>query len=226
MDKTKRVTILSIILAVLVIVLIGLLIYRYGGNSSDTDSPASEEQTSSESDSPSNTTDPNTGEIIESNVDTNDWKTYTDEELGFKLQHPPEADISKPNRTTRRIRFLGPDNEPNTEITDGFTVHITAKSSDEFPASSAQEYAEFSFQQATENETVTVQEPPQPIALSTNREAAVYTIETALGNTAQRYILYSQASGRPYEVDVSVFDPNNQNYEEMTQAILASLEIE
>jgi len=86
-----------------------------------------------------------------------------------------------------------------------------------------EEYARQTFEEAQTQEGINVQSPPEPIALP-NREAYVYSIDSQLGDTINRYIFLSESGNHGYKVGISIQNPGDANYEEMTQAILASLE--
>lgn len=60
----------------------------------------------------------------------NNWPTYQSDLFHFTFRYPPQAlvDISDPALEGEpkrvRVRLIGPESEPNTEITDGFTFYV------------------------------------------------------------------------------------------------------
>jgi hypothetical protein len=64
-------------------------------------------------------TDSNTATTTESGV----WQTYEHEDFNFSLEYPPNATAEIENGEVK-IQFVGPRNQPNTEIQDGFILYI------------------------------------------------------------------------------------------------------
>lgn len=73
--------------------------------------------------------------------ETVNWKTYTDTQYGFSFKYPKEAQVEvltgeifkdKPLVHEVRVSYLGPDNRPQTEVSDGyfFTVDLIRKQPD------------------------------------------------------------------------------------------------
>lgn len=58
-----------------------------------------------------------------SETESGAWQTYEHEDFSFTLAYPPNATSEIENGEVK-IQFMGPRNEPNTEIQDGFTLYV------------------------------------------------------------------------------------------------------
>jgi len=222
MPAQTRITVLGIILALLVVILIGVVVYRATNDSEDA-SQSQSSQTSEQTQSQQQADETN-----ESDQDANsvpqDWQTYSDEDLGFRVAHPPQADVTETNETVRRIRLLGSENEPQTEITDGFLFTVITEQ-DVSQYSGVEEYAQAKQQEVETTDGTSIESPLEPIALS-GKTAYVYEFETQLGTTAMNYVFLPENSENGYQVHISIQDPNDNNYRQITQQMLTSLELE
>ena len=52
-----------------------------------------------------------------------DWEEFNDPQFAFSFSYPPEATASTEGGRAK-ITYLGEDNMPATEITDGFTFYV------------------------------------------------------------------------------------------------------
>lgn len=147
---------------------------------------------------------------------------YLSEEFNFSLIRPEEAQIAQegPNNAHVKFTFLGEDNVPNTEITDGFTftVHWDEQAR---AYTSLHEYARARRAEA-------IQGPLEEVSA---------LVETTFGDMSAYRYHYASISGIEvvehvflpragigYTVTYAIADPNKRGYKGVVTTMLESLE--
>lgn len=150
------------------------------------------------------------------------WELFESPDFNFTFSYPPQASISTEAGRTK-ITYLGPDNEPNTEITDGFTFYVRTQP---LESQTLQEFAQQSYQQATQSPTGQDLDSEMPEQVSVNSRAGYqYRVESELGNMVDYLVLEAQGD-QVFNVSYSVLDPNNTGYQVVIDTIVQTLEIE
>lgn len=148
------------------------------------------------------------------------WEQYDSEDFAFMFQHPDGADITEnQDRGHVRVQVTGPDQEPNTEVTDGFSLWIMQESA----TTSLRDVADERLADETAREGMDVVEP---VATTTVNGATGYSFAntTELGPTSHHVIL--PATGDAY-FDVSYMisgDERATEYQNTVDQIIKSIE--
>ena len=144
------------------------------------------------------------------------YTAYSNEDLGFSLMYPEDATVSTPGANRVTFKFLGPDNEQGTEITDGFTFTVHREPS--VSAQSAQAYAQSltSEENLTPDQEVVAQPEQRQVSGMT---AYRYRMETALGPVATTYA-FMPSPGEGYTVTYMIAGSGYQN---MVNTMLESI---
>lgn len=142
---------------------------------------------------------------------------------GLNVSLPLLSGVTVHEESDRRIslHYLGPDNEPGTEIVDGFTVTVFAAREAHYD--SVRVYAEELLADARSNSETEV--------LSNIEEAHVgghnsftFRIRTGSGTTADVYALLGD-DGHGYRISTFVIDPNEHGYRDMINTMLSGVEL-
>ncbi|GEM_PF-4737601 len=146
------------------------------------------------------------------------FEVYHNEELGITVWSPLGASIQPERENIVKMTFLGPDNEPYTEITDGFTVTFRKDLN-------AQEYTSLDMyaQSVLEADMLEGEESLQETTIGLSYEAFMYTRPSELGNLVTTYITLPQ-EGVGYQISYSITDPHQRGYQEIVTTILNSLQ--
>lgn len=151
------------------------------------------------------------------------YQLYSASEFGFDIFYPADAMVSREANTRIKFTFLGPNNEPNTEITDGFTLTIH-QNTDAAQHDTLAAYAEARVEaQRTGPAESTISaglEQRQVNGMAAYR----YTFESALGGSITEYIFMTN-DGQGYTATYSVSDPQDRGYEQMVLTMLESLQL-
>jgi len=147
-----------------------------------------------------------------------DWVVFESDQYGLTFEHPQEADLTEnQERKFVKVQVTGPDQEPNTEVTDGYTLWIAKASA----TSSVAEVAERQLAEETQN-TQTVKE----VARSTINGRTAYTFanETELGNTAY-HVLWSVEDNMYMDITYSISGSEDDmtSYRESVNTIIRTV---
>jgi hypothetical protein len=146
----------------------------------------------------------------------NDWQSYENAQLNVSASHPPNATVQTEGPENRHIKFtyLGEDNATG-EITDGFTLTI---SNYDKPASTPLR----AFVESLVDDNTPAQNT-SAIATTTfrNNTALEYTTET-LGTF--NHLAFSPSNDRVVTISSNVSDPNDNDYDQLVDQIIASAE--
>ncbi len=155
----------------------------------------------------------------------NNWQTFQSDQFDFMFQYPPQAivDISDPTVADEpkrvRVRLIGPESEPNTEITDGFTFYVHSVELDQ--KQSLSEIANEIFRIETERREVT--NPLQQSEIG-NRNAYSFSVRSELGGEVIYEIIEGEAETVFITISV-VSSPQNvdRNYRTIIEKMQISL---
>lgn len=146
------------------------------------------------------------------------YRTYTSADLNFSLLVPADATASRVGDSRVEFTYLGPGNEPNTEIADGFTATVFREPTD---APSVVGYADRVLAEVRERSDTTITRGREAQMVDGKR-AYRFSYRGALGNEITTYIFLDESVG--YQVSYSVTDPENRGYERMVSTMLESLQ--
>lgn len=136
------------------------------------------------------------------------WSTYASivDEDGweFTIRHPSEVGVNRLQNGIHEFKFIGPDSEPNTEITDGFTMSVQidgAATLDTFPIVGEVEQVSFNGYPALKFQT-----------------------ESELGNMVDHILFGLEEEGTPV-IDVAyvISGDEDGSYEETINLMLSSM---
>lgn len=145
-----------------------------------------------------------------------DFRPHAEPDQRYRIALPYEVDVSSPQTGITRYRYLGPNNEPNSEITDGYTITIETEATSE---TSLEELVT----ERTEAETTNLLEEPESMMLN-GHEAFRYVTESALGNKPITHYVVLPGNGYEYYISTNITPSNNTAYQETVMSILDTLE--
>lgn len=143
------------------------------------------------------------------------WQTFESGQTGtgwrFSMSHPPEVTARAVRDTIYEFKFIGPESEPNTEITDGYYISLQL-----LPDETLARYSEI-------DEAVGV------VTSTTfnGYEARRYQTESELGFLTD-HISFMLENGNSALVDISytTHADTDSSYQEEVEAMLATLAFE
>lgn len=155
----------------------------------------------------------------EENTDVpTDWETYVSDEFSFTIAHPAKVSVQTEGPENRHTKFtyLGSDNEEGTEITDGFTLTVSAFSKTETEETTPEEFAN---ERIKENPIAQVIEPVTSTTFH-GRAAVTYQTES-IGIGVEHIITETEDSF--IQISTGITDPNNAGYSNIVAKMRASL---
>lgn len=143
------------------------------------------------------------------------FRLHGEPDDGYTIALPFAVDASRPQPGITRYRYVGPGSQSNSEITDGYTVTITARtaSTSSVEAVAAQEI---------QGERATVLEEPTTSRLA-GEPVARYTTESELGNAPIDHYAFVPGNGFAYIVSVNIPPDERAQYQDEIDAILETL---
>lgn len=149
------------------------------------------------------------------------YRTYESEALAFSMLVPEDASVSTSTEDRVEVTFLGPDNEPATEITDGFTFTVF-RDATTTPYQSVRTYAEVVASGTARARTeITEQLRSENVNGTTSYR---YSFESELGNEVTQHVFLAETNGQDgYQVSYSIADPNNEQYQDIVSTMLESI---
>lgn len=153
------------------------------------------------------------------------WRTFKSDQFDFTFRYPPEAivDISDPAVADEpkrvRVRFIGPESKPNTEITDGFTFNVRVDSlnkDEELPEAVNRIFQAESRHQIISHDLINSHIKDQ--------DAYSFSIQSELGAEVI-YTIFKKGEDTIFITSSTVSVPNGapRNYSEMIEQMQASL---
>lgn len=191
--------------------LVVLILLVFGGfYLVDTDSPDSINNGTPTSTSPTGEepSEDNNGETITIPAD---FRPHAEPDQQYRIALPYSVDISSPQAGITRYRYVGPNNEPNTQITDGYTITIEAQ-----PTSKT------SLEDVV-TERIEANANPQRATVA-GREALVYVTESALQNKPITNYALLPDNGYAYYISTNLSPANDKEYENTVTTIINTLE--
>lgn len=199
-------------LVVFALLILGALYITNSGELTLPDSATTTPENTSEED-----TTPVTDSAIQSiELPPEGYRLHSEPDFGYAISLPLAVDVSDPQPGITRYRYLGPNNEPATEITDGFTITVEAK------RSAGADLEEVAAQDIQGNRTEVIQEPASNQL--GNTEALQYTTESEIGGTPITHYALLPGNNFAYIVSVQISQGNNTEYRTITARILESMQ--
>lgn len=143
-----------------------------------------------------------------------DWQTYSSAQLDVTASYPPNASVQTEGSQNRHIKFtyLG-ENNATGEITDGFTVTIS-----NYEKSSDQTLRSFVEDRLAENSAA---QQTSEIATTSFRNETAFTYTTETVGTVN-HTAFMPDEDRVVIISSNVSDPNDNNYQQLVDQIIAS----
>lgn len=139
-----------------------------------------------------------------------DWEVFVGEVNGlhFAMEYPPETEVHEVSFGIFEIKYVGPQSEPNTEITDGYYASLQFNE-----ATSAQSYAEAQ-NQAGQVGSVRF----------AGRGALTYQSDNELsGELVTHHVFSIEGQSQLVDVSYQTFGDTSEEYEKEVIAILRTL---
>ena len=149
------------------------------------------------------------------------YKLYENRELGFSILVPNDATISNSNDNRIEIKFLGTDNEPATEIQDGFVLTVFKDNLNKIYDTTLT-YAEDALEETRSSGQSQITQTLQARNVG-GIQAYRYSYITALGNEATEYVFLPDKFETGYKISYTAIDPNNIGYREIILNMLESV---
>lgn len=150
------------------------------------------------------------------------YRVYENADLDLRMLVPGDASVRSEGAGRIKVQLLGPLNQPDTEVTDGFTMTL-ARNDSAASYASAREYAESVIERTrsgSDNQIVTELEERDVNGM----EAYRYSYRGVLESVVTEYVFLPQAE-TGYRASYSIQDPENRGYEDVVFTILESLEL-
>lgn len=196
--------------------LVVLILLIFGGlYLVNTDSPDSTENLTPTSTS-TTTEEPDRDNKEETTIVPDSFRHHAEPDQRYRIAIPFDVDVSTPQVGITRYRYVGQDNKPNSEITDGYTITIETQTT-------SQTSLENIVTQRIEANTTSVLEGPQSTTVA-GHNALRYVTESALGN--KPITNYAVLPGNEYEyyISINISSADTETYRELVDAIVNTLE--
>lgn len=135
--------------------------------------------------------------------------------LRYTIVLPHYVDVSSPQPGITRYRYIGPKSEPGSEITDGYTITIVARTTS---ASSTELLAA----QEIQGQRSTIIEGPVSDQLA-DQHVSRFTAQSELGNKPIEHYALIPDNGFEYIVSVNISPYENNEYRQEVETILETL---
>ena len=202
----------KILLGLVVLIFLAFIVF-YVLNTNNSDNPNTEiPDTNTSQNEPAPQEIEDSGEVADI---PNGYRLYTEPDYGYSIALPFAVDTSTPQTGTTRYRYLGLNNQPGSEITDGYTITITSRTAN---ATSVEALA----LQEIQGKRQTVQEEPTIEELAGTR-VSHYTTESELGNSPLEHYAFLPGNNFEYIVSINSSPHESNQYQEEIQTILDSL---
>lgn len=152
----------------------------------------------------------------EQNLPPITWETYTNEDFNFTFVYPSAASTTVENGRVK-VTYLGPENTPNTEITDGFTFYVESVELEE--GQTLETFANAQFEQ--EEDQLEVFVPLRNISID-DKQAYEYQIESMLGLSVTHIMLETE-EGIVFVVSYMLAGPAERGYTGVIAQMIQSL---
>lgn len=136
--------------------------------------------------------------------------------LQYTIALPHEVDVSSPQDSITRYRFVGSESEVATEITDGYIIAITAM------PTNATTSAAIAAQDIQRNRSNVLAEPA--VDQLAGQAVMYYVTESELGSNPITHYAFVPQNGYAYIASVNISPPEHEQYLTITEQILDSLQ--
>jgi hypothetical protein len=139
---------------------------------------------------------------------------------GIEFSHPPEASVST-EAGRAKVQILGPNNEPNTEVTDGITGYLQAV---EKEASGLADTAEqvFADRSSTPQQVIASTSP----ATFAGKTGYSFRLQNMLGSETVYYVLPTKQSGLSLVTNFTALGPNSAEFIDQFETITKTAQVE
>lgn len=146
-----------------------------------------------------------------------DWQTYENDQFDFSFQYPAAATTTvEADRV--KVQLIGPDSEPNTEITDGFTFYVHSEELGE--ATSTEAFARSYYEDQLEH--MTVVEEPHEVSVA-GKTGYAFILEGQNGSDTV-YRVFPAGGDEVYITVSIVSDPNDEGYSDMVDTMTGTFQ--
>lgn len=163
---------------------------------------------------PENTASP----FITSAPEIEDWITFSSQEVGFSIQHPPEMNVAEMESLVIMTK-QGPTQRPNTEFHDGISLRFSSGSLE------GMSLIELVEQEADDFRQKRMVDEVSSLRFVTVNGVSGYSFDVpSLGKTTHMYLTRG-TDGYLLIVNATI-DPTNQGFEETVNKMFSTLRIE
>jgi len=149
------------------------------------------------------------------------YRAYQSAALNFSMIIPEDATVSSVRDDRVQFTLLGPNNDPNTEITDGFTLTVFRDDVDAtYNSVLAYAQAVVSDTRGGSENTITRNLERRTVSDMT---AYRYSYRGALGNEVTEYIFLPDAMQHGYRMTYAINDPQSRGYQTTVFTMLESV---
>jgi len=142
----------------------------------------------------------------------NNFRHHAEPEQQYRIALPYDVDVSSPQPGITRYRYVGPNNESSSEITDGYTITIAAEAVDSADLDTLES------ELAETNETV---EELRRTTIA-GESALRYVTKSALGNRPITHYAFIPGNGYRYDLSISTYAQDNA-YQSTVDTIASTL---
>lgn len=146
-----------------------------------------------------------------------DWQRYESETFDFSIAYPPGASLQREAENHIKFSYLGPDNQPASEITDGFTFTVSVYDLNE-------DQTLKTFARTQLQKSLQIAEKVRGLEQATLNGLSGYTYATESLGTVQHLVIPHTGS-RAVIISYNISDPNNRSYQAIVNSMLASFEL-
>jgi hypothetical protein len=147
-----------------------------------------------------------------------DWESYTSEELGFTISHPPDMEVGQTQVGSIEFMLTGPTQTPQTDLFDGIRITIIT---DEY---------EGQFRRFVEAERQRhLQSPVNPDVgnIEETTVASIQGLQFSLTTITEIEQIYLSLDNNRYALITKfVADPEEEGFEETADLMLSTLEFD
>lgn len=147
------------------------------------------------------------------------WEVHESEVVPVSFAHPPEAEVSA-EAGRAKIQLLGPNNEPNTEVTDGLTGYVYTESTD----GDVQTAAETMFAAERENSESVISSTTE--ASFAGRSGFTFRLRNQLGSTSTYYVLSAEPADTALVATFTASGSDADTYVQEFEQIVRTVDVE
>jgi len=150
-----------------------------------------------------------------------DQDSWNDSEFaGIQFSHPPEASVST-EAGRAKVQILGPNNEPNTEVTDGITGYLYAVEKEAGSLANTAEQV-FADRSSTPQQVIASTSP----ATFAGKTGYSFRLQNMLGSETVYYVLPTEQSGLSLVANFTASGPNSAEFIDQFETITKTAQVE